>query len=233
METSKTVAEKSAFRILIVDDEELMCELLQFNLVTDGYSVDVCYSAEEALKHDLMSYNLFILDIMMGEMSGINLARIIKGNSQTAHIPIIFCSAKSREDDVIEGLNSGADDYVTKPFSMREMVARVSSVFRRQNAVPAERLVYGGLVVDLFSSSVDVDGETVPFTRTEFDMLAFFLKNKNKFFSRNEILDNVWTKDVVVTDRTIDVNISRIRKKMGRYASNLVNRSGFGYGFVE
>lgn len=223
--------------ILVVDDEELMCELLQFNLENEGYHVDACCSAEEALKLDLESYNLLLLDVMMGEMSGIKLAQIVKQTPATAHIPIIFCSAKDCEDDVIDGLNTGADDYVKKPFSMREMVARVKSVLRRQSTLAHKpernRLKFEGLILDLTAHNVFIDDEPVALTRTEFEMLALFMRNINRFFSRNEIFDYVWPEQVVVTDRTIDVNISRIRKKLGKYSSNIVNRSGFGYGFVD
>lgn len=235
MENSDVKKEQQ--RILVVDDEEIMCELLQFNLEKEGYHIDTCNSAEDALKLDLESYNLMLLDIMMGQMNGIKLAQIIKQTPATAHIPIIFCSAKDCEDDVIEGLNTGADDYVKKPFSIREMVARVNSVMRRQVAMGVKpihnRLKFEGLVLDLTAHNAFIDNEPIALTPTEFDMLALFLRNINCFFSRNDIFDHVWPEQVIVTDRTIDVNISRIRKKLGKYSSNIVNRSGFGYGFVD
>lgn len=233
---SHSNSDSSSSRILVVDDERIMCELLQFNLENEGYAVNSCYSSEDALKLDLSSYNLFILDVMMGEMSGLKLANIIKERRETSHIPIIFCSAKDREDDVIAGLNSGADDYVKKPFSMREMIARVRTVLRRQTAVPPQpenKLRFKDLVIDMTAHTAKIAGEHIGLTRTEFDILALFMGNINRFYSRNEIFDHVWPEQVIVTDRTIDVNISRIRKKLGQYASHIVNRSGFGYGFVE
>lgn len=222
-------------RILVVDDEHIMCELLQFNLENAGYEVDVCYSAEDALKIDLASYDLLLLDVMMGDMSGLTLAQKVKSSAETENIPIIFCSAKDCDEDVVLGLNCGADDYVKKPFSMREMVARVQNVLRRQSIHKrtSRRLVFEGLVLDLTARTVDVDGVKTMLTRTEFELLALLMQNQNRFFSRNEIFDNVWPQEVIVTDRTVDVNISRLRKKLGKYSSNIVNRSGFGYAFVD
>ena len=224
--------------ILVVDDEHVMCDLLEFNLSNVGYSVESCYSAEEALRKDLTTFDLFIFDVMMGHMSGIALAEKIKSDPATAHTPIIFCSAKDNDDDVIAGLGVGADDYVKKPFSMRELVARVKSVLRRQDEFHPKQqsvniLKYEGLEINVDAHTVSADGEKLTLTRTEFEMLLLFMRNINRFFSRNEIFDHVWPEHVVVTDRTIDVNISRMRKKLGRYASNIVNRSGFGYGFVD
>ncbi len=224
--------------ILVVDDEHVMCDLLEFNLSNAGYSVESCYSAEEALRKDLTTFDLFIFDVMMGHMSGIALAEKIKSDPATAHTPIIFCSAKDNDDDVIAGLGVGADDYVKKPFSMRELVARVKSVLRRQDEFHPKQqsvniLKYEGLEINVDAHTVSADGEKLTLTRTEFEMLLLFMRNINRFFSRNEIFDHVWPEHVVVTDRTIDVNISRMRKKLGRYASNIVNRSGFGYGFVD
>lgn len=225
------------YKILAVDDEELICELLKFNLEAEGYEVSTALSAEEALKDDLSQYALFILDIMMGEMSGIKLAHILKQNPATAHIPIIFCSAKNSEEDVITGLVSGADDYIAKPFSMRELTARVKAVINRHNMLQQQAspksLTYKGLTLDLENQTATIDGTATKLTRTEYELMTLFLSNRNRLFSRAEIFQAVWPEQVVVTDRTVDVNISRIRKKLGDYARCLVNRSGFGYGFME
>lgn len=224
-------------KLLVVDDEALMCELLQYNLRQDGYQVDTCNSAEEALGLDLPSYSLIILDIMMGEMSGMTLAHRLKQNPSTAHIPIIFCSARDSEQDIIDGLSSGADDYVPKPFSMQEMKARVKAILTRKarkNTTTSDKIPsIQGLTLDETSRSITLDGEKVQLTNTEYAILSLFLKNRNKLFNRQEIFAHVWPDKVVVSDRTIDVNISRIRKKLGHLSANLINRSGFGYGFME
>lgn len=225
--------EHKSHRLLVVDDEEIMCDLLRLNLEKAGYRVDVNYSAEDALRRDLAVYDLFIFDIMMYEMNGFKLAEHIRSKVATANTPIIFCSARDEIDDVVKGLNVGADDYVTKPFSMKEMEARVRTVLRRQAPNNNDELSFETLVVNPISRRVTIDDETVSLTRTEMDILALFMRNPNRFFSRNEIFDNVWPDQVVVVDRAIDVNISRMRKKMGRYAACIVNRSGIGYGFVD
>ncbi len=225
----------NTYRILVVDDEEDLCEILQFNLETEGYVVDVSYSAEEALKLDIASYNLLLLDVMMGEISGFKMARILRDNAKTARIPIIFLTAKDTENDRLTGFNIGADDYISKPFSIREVIARVKAVLRRAVVVTedsAEKILeYDQLMVNLGNKKVTVDGEDVQFTKKEFEMLKLFLENTNRVFTREEILSRVWTDEVVVLDRTIDVNITRLRKKVGRYGKNIITRLGYGYCF--
>ena len=226
-------------RILIVDDEQDLCEILQFNLVSAGYETDVAYSAEEAL--DKISnlnpqssnlFDLFLLDVMMPGMSGFELAERLKSDEHTAHIPIIFLTAKDAEDDTLQGFGLGADDYMTKPFSVREVVARVKAVLGRVNQGPVP-LIHEGLTLDTVSKTVTVDGEPVSLTRTEFDLLRLLLSHRGEVFSRQQLLNQVWPSDVVVTDRTVDVNITRLRKKIGRYAQCIVARQGFGYCFEE
>jgi DNA-binding response OmpR family regulator len=223
------------FRILVVDDEEDLCEILQFNLETEGYVVDVAYSAEEALKLDIASYNLLLLDVMMGEISGFKMARLLRDNAKTTKIPIIFLTAKDTENDRLTGFNIGADDYISKPFSIREVIARVKAVLRRAVVVTEDSadkiLEYDQLKVNLGNKKVIVDGEDVQFTKKEFEMLKLFLENTNRVFTREEILTRVWTDEVVVLDRTIDVNITRLRKKIGRYGKNIITRLGYGYCF--
>lgn len=228
METTK--------RILVVDDEETLCDTLGFNLEAEGYSVDTAYSAEEALTLSLSDYDLILLDIMMGEISGIQLARIMKSNPTTAGVPIIFCTAKDTEDDMIKGLDLGADDYIAKPYSLRTVLARVRAVLRRSGAsakeeVGTEKIVYGGLVIIPSKKSCTVDGEEVKMPRKEFELLYKLLSKPGKIFSREELLRDIWTDEVVVVDRVIDVNITRIRQKIGRYGKQIVTRSGYGYGF--
>ena len=225
------------YRILVVDDEEDLCEILQFNLETEGYQVDVAYSAEEALKKNITDYNLLLLDVMMGEMSGFKMARALRENPATASTPIIFLTAKDSETDRLTGFNIGADDYISKPFSIREVLARVKAVIRRvenkKTVVAVEQLTYETLVMFLGNKKVLLDGVEIPFTKKEYEILRLFLENKNRVFSRDEMLTRVWRDEVIVLDRTIDVNITRLRKKIGPYGKNIVTRLGYGYCFEE
>lgn len=220
-------------KILIVDDEESLCEILQFNLEVEGYEADVDYSAEQALEMHPERYSLILLDVMMGEMSGFKMARILKSNPETARVPVIFCTARDTEDDTVAGLNLGADDYIAKPFSIREVLARVRSVLRRTASPQTESEVIGyeGLEMDLRRKSCTVDGEEVSLTKKEFEILSLMLSHRGVIFSREEILHRVWSDEVVVLDRTIDVNITRLRRKIGRYGEHIVTRLGYGYGF--
>jgi len=225
-------------RILVVDDEEDLCEILQFNLETEGYTVHVAYSAEEALTKNISDFDLLILDVMMGEMSGFKLARILSQNPETANVPIIFLTAKDSETDRLTGFNIGADDYISKPFSIREVLARVKVVIRRGDTKkvelqPSEQLSHETLVLYLKNKKVLLNGVEVSFTKKEFEILCMFLENKNRVFAREEILNKVWTDEVCVLDRTIDVNITRLRKKIGQYGKNIVTRLGYGYCFEE
>ena len=220
-------------KILVVDDEESLCEILKFNLEKEGYDVDVAYSAEEALEKNISDYALLILDVMMGKMSGFRMARILKEQESTAHIPIIFCTAKDTEDDTVAGLNLGADDYISKPFSIREVMARVRNVLRRHTSTtPANDILsFETLSLNLKKKSCLLDGEEINLTKKEFEILSLLLANKGIVFTREEILNKVWKGEVIVLDRTIDVNITRLRRKIGRYGDNIITRNGYGYGF--
>lgn len=231
-------------RILVIDDEEAMCDILQYNLKREGYEVDIALSAEEALDMDLEKYNLFIVDIMMGDLSGFDFAKRVRNVTATEQIPMIFCSALNEEDEKVMGLNIGADDYITKPFSISEVLARVRAVLRRSDfgRQPQEPVVSEDYETDLTFKTMRIDrnekvcwidGEQVPLTRTEFEILQFFLTHRNRIYSRQEIISNVWGDDVVVSNRTIDTNLTRLRKKLGRYADHIITRQGFGYGFKE
>jgi DNA-binding response OmpR family regulator len=226
------------YRILVVDDEEDLCEILQFNLESEGFTVDVAYSAEEALKKDLTVYNLLLLDVMMGETSGFKMARIVRENPLTATIPIVFLTAKDTENDKLTGFTIGADDYISKPFSIREVVARVKALLRRINInkqpeIASEDLTYLGLTMQLKNKKVLLQGKEIAFTKKEFEILKLFLENRNRVFTRDEMLTRVWSDEVIVLDRTIDVNITRLRKKIGDYGKNIVTRLGYGYCFEE
>lgn len=225
-------------RILVVDDEQDLCEILKFNLETEGYEVDTANSAEEALEIGVEKYDLLLLDVMMGAMSGFALAKKLKDEPMTANIPIIFLTARDTENDTVTGFNLGADDYISKPFSIREVLLRVRAVLRRTGAGKADAgqedrhsLEFKGLVVDLDRKIVSVDGEEVELTKTEFGIICTLLEHKGRVFSRHDLIRKIWPMDVIVSDRTVDVNITRLRKKLGPYADNLVTRLGFGYYF--
>ena len=211
-------------RLLIIDDEPDLCEILSFNLSTAGYTVDTALSGQEAMKKDVKQYDLILLDVMMPVLSGFDVARQLKLNPATASIPII-------------GFELGADDYISKPFSTREVLARVKAVLNRVTSPDVSDqsniLRYKDLIMDLGRMVVTVDGKPISLTRTEFDLLKVFLENPSQVFSRQDLLERVWPHDVIVTDRTVDVNITRMRKKIGQYSSCIITRHGFGYLFAE
>ena len=230
------------FHILVVDDEESLCEILKFNLEREGYNVTTALSAEEALTLNLSTFDLMIIDVMMGELSGFGFARILRKKSETAETPIIFCTARDSVEDKIKGLDIGADDYIPKPFSIAEVVARVRSVLRRSKRHTAVEtptpttsesgiIVFEGLEVNTMRKSCCVDGEEVSLTRKEFDILVLLLESRGTILSREQIMKRVWSNEVVVLDRTIDVNITRMRKKLGQYGNYIITRTGYGYGF--
>ena len=222
-------------RILVVDDEQDLLEILRFNLETEGYTVDTATSAEEAMTKDIAGYDLLLLDVMMGGMSGFAMARRLKDNVMTKDIPIIFLTARDTENDTVTGFNLGADDYISKPFSLREVLVRIRAVLRRtqteEGGEEPQTLKYQGIVMNLDRKTVSIDDEEVPFTKTEFELLKLLLEEKGRVFSRQELIERVWPKDVLVLDRTVDVNITRLRKKIGRFAKCIVTRLGFGYYF--
>ena len=222
-------------RILVVDDEHDLCDILLFNLRAAGYQAEAVYSAEEALLRGVTDFDLLLLDVMMTGMSGFELAERLKAEEQTRHIPIIFLTAKDTEDDTLHGFSVGADDYVSKPFSVREVMARVKAVLGRSIMQPLrkeKRLVaHGGLTVNTDNKTASIDDEPIALTRTEYELLHLLLSHRGQVFSRQQLLDRVWPQDVIVTERTVDVNIARLRKKLGCYAACLVSRTGFGYCF--
>lgn len=224
-------------RILVVDDEQDLCEILLYNLTAAGFQAESAYTGEAAWEKiaNGKCFDLLILDVMMPGMSGFELAKRLKADIQTSRTPIIFLTAKDTEDDTLTGFEIGADDYVTKPFAVREVLARVKAVLNRsqQNRVVESLISFEGLVLDLGKKTTTVDGESVSLTKTEFELLSLLLTHRGQVFSRQQIFDAVWPEDVVVSDRTVDVNITRMRKKIGRYGSCIVSRQGFGYLFEE
>ncbi len=219
-------------KILIVDDEKDLCEILQFNLESEGFAIDIAYSAEEALKKQLEDYDLMLLDVMMSGISGYKAAHIIR-NEKKINVPIIFLTAKGEENDVLTGFNVGGDDYITKPFSIKEVIARIKAILKRGTAEKEEKnqIVFGDLKIDLNKKSFQMDGDNVNLTRKEFEILSLLLKNVGQYISREEILSRIWHEDVIVTERNVDVNIARLRKKIGDYGANIKGKSGYGYSF--
>lgn len=222
-------------KILVVDDEEDLCEILQFNLESEGYEVDTAHSAEEVLEKDLLGYQLLILDVMMGEISGFKLAGMIRKDEKTASLPIIFITAKDTENDLMTGFNLGADDYISKPFSIREVIVRVKALLRRTipqaSAENEEIISFDDFKVDVTRKRVFIGINPITLTKKEFDTLLLLVSHPGRVYSREDILTKVWTDEVYVLDRTIDVNITRLRKKLGSYGKFIVTRLGYGYCF--
>ena len=225
------------YKILVVDDEEDLCGILKFNLEAGGYDVETAASAEEAMEKGPGRFDLLLLDLMMGGMSGSSMAKKLKENIATKNLPVIFITARDTEADMLTGFNIGADDYISKPFSLREVMARVNAVLRRtcqgQDQTQPDLIEYKGLVLDMNRKAVSIDGTDIPFTRTEFEILRLLLSEPGKVFSRQQLIDRIWRKDVIVLDRTVDVNITRVRRKVGRFSRCIVTRQGFGYLFEE
>jgi two-component system alkaline phosphatase synthesis response regulator PhoP len=219
--------------ILIVDDEEDLCEILQYNLDNEGFRTDVAHSAEEALNKPLEEFDLLLLDIMMGPISGFKLADKLRKDLNN-NIPIIFLTAKDTENDLLTGFSLGADDYISKPFSVNELTARVKAVLKRTNLkiVKTDPIIkFGEIELDTVRKRLIINNERIELTKKEFEMLKLLLDNQGKVFSREDFLNIVWGKDVIVTERTIDVNITRLRAKLGEFGPCLRNKTGYGYYF--
>ncbi|MBR3716786.1 MAG: response regulator transcription factor [Bacteroidaceae bacterium] len=227
-------------KILVVDDELDICEILQYNLETEGYEVDSVNSAEEALALNLTGYALILLDVMMDKMSGFQMAHKMKENPATAQIPIIFITALDGENHMVKGLNIGADDYIVKPLSMKTVKARVNAVLRRvylhrmrDEMFEADIVCYKGIVLDLKAKTVSLDHQELPCTKLEFELLSFLLQHPGTVYSREDLLKYCWPQDTFVLDRTVDVNITRLRKKLGPYGKQIKTRVGYGYSFEK
>lgn len=221
-------------KILVVDDDKNIGEILEFNLKNEGYTVEYACSAEEALEKLPGSFSLLLLDVMMGGMSGYKLAEKLRMENNS--IPIIFLTAKDSENDMLTGFSVGGDDYISKPFSIKEVIARIKAVIKRlNNTLPqkevARKLVFDDLIIDLEIKEVTIKGEKTTLTKTEFEVLLLLAENTNRVFSRDEIIDKIWKETPFITERTVDVHITRLRKKLGHYASIITNRSGYGYRF--
>ncbi|HEY5469615.1 MAG TPA: response regulator transcription factor [Bacteroidales bacterium] len=220
-------------RILIVDDEEDLCEILQYNLSNEGYKTDIAHSAEEALQRSLHHFDLLILDVMMGLMSGFKLADKIR-KEMAINVPVIFLTAKDTENDMLTGFSLGADDYMTKPFSINELTARVKAVLNRSGSVKTENqgtVKFGEIELDTIRKRLIINDEKVELSKKEYEILKILMENQSKVFSREDLLMRVWGSDIIVTDRTVDVNITRLRSKLGKFGQNLKNKTGYGYFF--
>lgn len=214
-------------KILVVDDELDICAILKFNLEKAGFEVSTAQSAEDAVEKGINSYDLLLLDVMMEGMSGFDLAKMLKQKPETKDIPIIFITAKDTADDAVNGLDLGADDYISKPFSIKEVISRINAVLRRTRGDS----VAGGIEIDDEKKSVKLDGKPVSLSRTEYDLLKLLVHNPGKVFSRSDLISAIWPANVIVTERTVDVSITRLRKKIGAYGEKIVSRHGFGYCF--
>jgi DNA-binding response OmpR family regulator len=220
-------------KILIVDDEEDLCEILQYNLDNEGFITGVAHSAEEAMAMPVHEFDLLLLDVMMGPISGFKLADKLR-KEQNNPIPIIFLTAKDTENDLLTGFSLGADDYISKPFSINELTARVKAVLKRSDTGKSKvkmPLNSGGIELDTLRKRVVAGDEKIELTRKEFEILKLLIENQGKIYSREDILNIVWEKDVIVTNRTVDVNITRLRNKLGKHGAALKNKTGYGYYF--
>ena len=220
-------------RILIVDDEEDLCEILQYNLGNEGYFTEIAHSGEEALKRLPGNFDLLLLDVMMGQISGFKLADMIR-KDLNFNVPIIFLTAKDTENDVLTGFSLGADDYIAKPFSVNELIARVKAVLKRfqKDRIKSHGILkFGEIELDTARKRLVLNNEKIELTKKEYEIMKLMLENPAKVFSRDDILAKVWGNDVIVTDRTVDVNITRLRTKLGVFGQNLKNKTGYGYFF--
>jgi two-component system, OmpR family, alkaline phosphatase synthesis response regulator PhoP len=220
-------------RILIVDDEEDLCEILQYNLSNEGYQTEIAHSAEEALKRSLGEFDLVLLDVMMGPMSGFKFADKMRKELKN-EVPVIFLTAKDTENDILTGFSLGADDYISKPFSVNELTARVKAVLKRSytDKVNNKSIIqFNGIDLDTVRKRLIINDERVELTKKEYEILRTLLENQGTVFSREDLLMRIWGQDVIVTERTVDVNITRLRNKLGKFGSSLKNKTGYGYFF--
>jgi DNA-binding response OmpR family regulator len=222
-----------AQRILLVDDDKSISEILAFNLRNDGFDVETAYSAEEALEKDFSDFQILLLDIMMGGMSGLQLAEKLR--NENIHIPIIFLTARDTENDMLTGFSAGADDYISKPFSVKEVIARVKAVLKRASSSvgqsAGDRLEVDQLIINFKSKEVFIAEEAIVLTKTEFELLSLLARHPGTLYSRERIIERIWKETPYITERTVDVHIARIRKKLRDYGSMVTSRTGYGYQF--
>lgn len=217
-------------KILIIEDDGDIRDIVSFNLEHEGYVVDSAGSAEEGLQKISRDTSLIILDVMLPGMSGFDLARTLRDRMDNT--PIIFLTARTDQDDLLNGFRSGGDDYICKPFSKAELIARIKAVLRRSAQDSVQTLKCGPLEMDIEAGTATLDGREIVFSRKEFDILALLIRNQGCYFSRSELIRKLWVDAPYVVDRTVDVHITHIRNKLGDYKDILASRTGFGYGLV-
>jgi len=219
-------------KILIVDDDSSIAEILEFNLRNEGFEIEIASSAEDALLKNLINFDLILLDVMMGGMSGYKMAEQIR--KADINTPIIFLTAKDTENDMLTGFSVGGDDYISKPFSIKEIIARVKAILKRNDKVSVgndHKLSYNNFVIDFDLKELYINDTKVELTKTEFNLLYLLAKNPDRMFSRESIINKLWQDSPYITERTVDVHIARLRKKLNDYAFVISNRSGYGYRF--
>jgi DNA-binding response OmpR family regulator len=219
------------YKILIVDDDPNICEILAYNLAHDGYGATCVNSAEEALEKLNAEYNLILLDVMMGGMSGYKMAETLRNSGN--QIPIIFLTAKNTENDMLTSFSVGGDDYISKPFSLKEVSARVKAVLKRQKKKieSIEKFIFKDLNIDFDCKEVFIGESRIMLTKTEFKILELLVQHQERVFPREKMIDILWKETPYITERTVDVHITRLRKKLGDYGSYITNRPGYGYRF--
>ncbi|HJE39503.1 MAG: DNA-binding response regulator [Candidatus Amulumruptor caecigallinarius] len=230
-------------QVAIVDSDASITNLIKLNLEDEGYGVCTFANAEDALDAGFAHTDLVITEVILSDINGLMLTGIIKSNDDTSHIPVIICTTMDSEDDIVKGFDAGADDYILKPFSLREMMARIKSVLRRRSmaarnpyrptATASAAVKYDGLSVDTASRNVTIDGNAIALTRTELMLLNALISRPGHFYNHSDLYRIVWNKEGNASSRALDVSVSRLRKKLGKYAVHIVNRSGIGYGFIE
>lgn len=219
-------------KILIVDDDSSIAEILEFNLRNEGFEIEIASSAEDALLKNLINFDLILLDVMMGGMSGYKMAEQIR--KADINTPIIFLTAKDTENDMLTGFSVGGDDYISKPFSIKEIIARVKAILKRNDKISVgkdHKLSYNNFVIDFDLKELYINDTKVELTKTEFNLLYLLAKTPDKMFSRDAIINKLWQDSPYITERTVDVHIARLRKKLNDYAFVISNRSGYGYRF--
>jgi len=221
-------------KIFIVEDEEDIATLIKHNLQKEGFEVEFFLNPEDFIEnYKKENFDLLILDLMLPGMNGLEILRLIKNTSEKTHIPVIILTARDMEGDKVLGLELGADDYITKPFGIRELIARIKAVLRRSKNLykSSKYLNFNGINLDLESFSLFIDNKKVEVTKTEFYILKTLIENKGKVFTREELLDKLWGNEKFVVDRTIDVHIKKLRDKLGPYSKYLKTARGIGYTF--
>jgi two-component system alkaline phosphatase synthesis response regulator PhoP len=223
-------------RVLIIDDEQDLIELVRYNLEKEGFLVKGAPDGELGLTSAIRDHpDVILIDLMLPGIDGLEVCRALRSDSHTARIPVIMLTAKSAESDRILGLELGADDYVTKPFSPRELMARIKAVIRRTSTpqLPPDVIRCGGLTIDFGRREVSCEGSSILLTATEFRLLQFFAHHPGRVFSRDQLIDSALGKEISVADRTIDVHITGLRKKLGNCGKWIETVRGFGYRFKE